>query len=220
MGSSMAQIKCNRRILQLLVFSVSLSLCTDPVFAGSRKKVKGTLEVIVSDRPDGSSSAVSYQVRNNRGVRTKLALRKAPDGLVTGQEVEVIGRAVGRNKIRVANENDLSVLSEPALSGLTGVMNGVVLRIQSNTSVTSASEADLAAEVEAANQRAQEHSFGLVSISNDRDQDGRADVYTVRLNVDSAGVGESQAFTYCNQAIQAAGVTNYRHYICVFSLLT
>lgn len=94
-------------------------------------------------------------------------------------------------------------------------MNAVVLRIQSNTSVTSASEADLAAEVEAANQRAQEHSFGLVSISNDRDGDGRADIYTVRLNVDSAGVGESQAFTYCNQAIQAAGVSNYRHYICI-----
>jgi hypothetical protein len=75
----MAQRNSCRRFHQVLLFAVFL-LCTKPVFASSLKKIKGKLEVLVSDKVDGTGSAMSYQVRNKRGVRHQTSAKKGARG--------------------------------------------------------------------------------------------------------------------------------------------
>ena len=150
--------------------------------------------------------------------KTSLRFKVKPkQDLIGKMKVRVKGKKIGYGaSLSVGgSKNSLEILSVEVPEGISGVKQVVVLRIQSTTSVSNATHAQLAAEVVAAGQRASEHSFGLVSIANDKDNNGVADVLTVNIGQSSAGVGESSAFTFCSQAKTAAGVSGYSHYICI-----
>ena len=181
-----------------------------------RVTLVGTAEVIIADSADGKRSNISYALRDRLGQKTELRFVTKPEGLSSGTKIRVSGKRVGLRKVRIADpKKDLQELTAAATAGLSGPKTAIVLKIQSTTSTTSASEAQLAEEVRQAGLRAQELSYGLVSINNDKDANGIPDVRTVFLNQSTAGLGESSAFTLCSQAKTAAAVSGYDHYICI-----
>ena len=198
------------------LFALLISVLISSSIASSQDfAVSGLLEVKISDGLDFSHSRTEYVIRDSRGRKFRLSFARSPGDLLTGQRATIRGRKLNAGKIRVsASARSLAIMSDgPA--GVSGVKTVAVLRIQSTTSVSPTTLAQLAAEVAAVDLRAREHSFNLLSVSSDKDNDGTADVYTVFVNQSSAGLTEFDAFNLCYQAKANAGVSGYSHFVCI-----
>ena len=211
-------MRCRRSILvqARLLVAIIVALALSVSFTVAQDiELSGKLEVKISDGLDFSHSKTEYALRTSRGRKIRLAFVRSPGELLTGQYVTIRGRKLNAATMRVgASKRNLSITGDGP-SGITGVQTVVVLRIQSTSSVSPTNLSQLAAEVAAVDVRAREHSFNLLSVSNDKNNDGTADVYTVSVNVSSAGLTEFDAFNLCTQAKTNAAVSGYSHYVCI-----
>lgn len=183
----------------------------------------GTLEVYVLTDLRGKECRTEYQVLSH-GRRFKIHFRRADRReLGNGSSVSFTGKKLRANKLIVGSSaKDFQVLrTARAEASVIGVRSLLVLRIQSNTAVTSSSELTIASVMGQVHTHYQEYTYQQLGFTNDRDGDAKADVYTVTINQDTTALAEAQAFTVCESAITNAktqhGITaaNWQHIICV-----
>lgn len=218
------------RLLGLKIVSTSLFfllfLIQDAIAAPRRPLTSvrdATLSVIVKDHPQLEYFETEYRITKGRSKYKIFFPRgKEPEGLYSGLKVSVKGRK--RNATTIDLNNDPSgfqVTGGTPLVGVGGVRQVVVLRIQSATSISPATNTQIATAMQEMDSWFQESSYQSLLVKNDADNNGIPDIYTVSISASSAGVGEGSAFTFCNSAKSAAqsqhglNLSVWNHYICI-----
>jgi hypothetical protein len=204
-----------------LAFLVAL-INPSVAFAAPRQFKSGKINVIVRDSIDFKHSEMDYELEHSgRRYKIKFKPGREPGDLRTGMIVDLSADDVSGEQITTSSEPVALGVVAQDIAGSPVVRQVIVIKIQSPTSVSSATTAQISSALSAADSWYQESSFGAVSIKNDRDNNTAPDVYTVSITSASAGVGEDSAFTFCNAAKanlkSQTGIdaTLWSHVICI-----
>ncbi len=193
-----------RIVLSLFTLLLSLSLwgVACPALAQSVLIEDARLELYIQDDILTKRYRMRYQLEKN-GKRYFVVFRGlAPRDVANGQRVSVRAKLKLRRRLHLrASPSNFKVLTRAAEGApVAGVKQALVLKIQSPTSVSAATTAQISSTLQTMDLWYQEASFGALSVKNDRANDGQADIYTVTIDQASAGVGEGMAFTFCRSA--------------------
>ena len=169
--------------------------------AAPREFKSGKINVIVRDSIDFKHSEMDYELEHSgRRYKVKFKPGREPGDLRTGMIVDLKADDVSGEQIITSSEPVALGGTAQDIAGSPVVRQAIVLKIQSPTSVSSATTEQISSALSIADGWFQESSFGAVSIKNDRDNNTAPDVYTVSIDSVSAGVGEASAFNFCNTA--------------------